>query len=245
MISEKVGCIRSWDSPAKYKGEFWVIVDNMMNLELLFRAAAMTGNKAFFNMAVSHTNKTIENHLRKDSGSWHVVAFNETTGAVVRKFTAQGYSDNSTWARGQGWLVNGFMTTYKYTKMSHILEAAKRVANYYIENSPSDGIPFWDFNVPKDKYPYIPRDSSAAAIASSGLFELYIHTKEEKYLTAAQKIMSSLLSDEYRADGRKEYKLPALIVNGTIAGPNAAKGKYDLALSYGDYFFLKAFQYLN
>lgn len=215
----------------------------MMNLELMFRAHLVSSNRTFYDLAVSHANKTIANHLRKDFSSWHVVSFNETTGAVVRKFTAQGYSDDSCWSRGQAWLVYGFTTTYGYTKMKHFLEAAKHVADYYVDNLPEDGVPFWDFNVPQSKYPYIPRDSSSAAIAASGLFQLYSHSNDTKYLSAAHKIMNSLSSAKYRADGKPEYKIPALIVNTTITGPNASPGKYDLALSYADYYYIKAFQY--
>jgi len=173
-----------------HEGEFWVIVDNMMNLELLFRAHILSGNQTYYDMAVSHANKTIKNHLREDYSSWHVVDDNETTGEAVRKFTAQGYSDSSCWARGQAWLIHGFVSTYKYTKMSHFLEAAKHIADYYMDNLPDDGIPFWDFRVPKDKYSYIPRDSSSAAIASTALFQLYNNTKNNKYLLAAKKIMN-------------------------------------------------------
>ncbi len=106
-----------------------------------------------------------------------------------------------------------FIFTYRFTKSKHILEAAENVSNYYIDNSPEDGIAYWDFNVPHDKYSYIPRDSSSVAIAASALFELYGHTKKEKYLKAAQRIMDSLSLAKYRANGHPEYKLPALLVN--------------------------------
>jgi uncharacterized protein YyaL (SSP411 family) len=216
----------------------------MMNLELFFRGWEITGNKTLYDMAVSHANRTIKEHLRSDHSSFHVVAFNETDGTVINKHTAQGYSNSSCWSRGQAWLVNGFTTTYRFTKSKHILEAAENVSNYYIDNLPEDGITYWDFNVPHDKYSYIPRDTSSAAIAASGLFELYGHTKKEKYLKAAQRIMDTLSSAKYRADGHPEYKIPALLVNGTILGPNAAKGKSDLALTYGDYYFIKTLQHL-
>ena len=122
---------------------------------------------------------------------------------------------------------------------------AENVSNYYIDNLPEDGIPYWDFNIPLDIYSYIPRDSSSAAIAASGLFELYEYTKNEKYSKNANYIMDSLSSDKYRGDGRSEYKLPSLLVNGTIAGPNAAKEKSDLALIYGDYYLTEAIHYLS
>jgi len=210
----------------------------MMNLELLFRGWQITGNNTLYDIAVSHANTTIKEHLRKDYSSYHVVAFNETDGTVIRKYTAQGYADWSCWSRGQSWLINGFTTTYRYTKLPHILEAAENVSNYYIDNLPEDGIAYWDFDVPHDRYKYIPRDSSSASIAASGLFELYGYTKNEKYLKAANKIMDSLSSAKYRADVLPDYKIPALLVNGTTAG------QFDLSIIFGDYYYLKALKHI-
>ena len=239
----KVGCVRSWNN--RGGSSFLVIVDNMMNLELLFRGSELSGNKTLYDIAVSHANRTIETHIRKDYSSFHVVDFNNKTGQVIRKYTAQGYNDASCWSRGQAWLINGFTTTYRFTKSKHFLETAERLSDYYIRHLPEDGIAPWDFDVPKDKYHYIPRDTSSAAIAASGLFELHGFTKNETYLKTALKIMESLSSDKYRADGKAVYKLPALVVNATSAGPNAAKGHSDLALTYADYYFIKSFQYLK
>ncbi|XP_054163820.1 unsaturated glucuronyl hydrolase-like [Oppia nitens] len=241
-FNHKVGCIRSWGS-IDDKKQFLVIVDNMMNLELLFKGYEITGNKTLYDMAVSHANRTLKEHVRKDNSSYHIVNFNVTTGQVIRRYQGQGYNDSSTWARGQAWLINGFTTTYGFTKLKIFLDAAEGLANYYINNLPEDSIALWDFNVPKDKYPYIPRDTSSAAIAASGLFDLYGHTKNNKYLKTAKQIMESLASSKYRADGKPVYNLPALILNATIAGPNADPGKSDLAIIYGDYYFMNALKY--
>ena len=214
----------------------------MMNLELLFKGYELTGNKTLYDMAVSHANRTSEEHVRKDFSSFQFVDFNNKTGEVIRRFTKQGYNDNSTWSRGQAWLINGYTTIYRYTKSSHFLELVENLSNYYISHMPEDGIAPWDFDVPKEKYHYIPRDTSAAAIAASGLFELYGFTKNQTYLKTATKIMESLSSDKYRADGKPVYKLPALLANGTTAGPNGAYNKSDLSIIYGDYYFIKSFK---
>ena len=236
-----MGAIRSWN---KEHPHFLVIVDNMMNLELLFKAYELTGNKTLYDIAVTHANTTIKNHIRSDYSSFHVVDFDENTGHVIRKYTAQGYSDNSTWARGEAWLINGFTTTYRFTKDKRFLQTAEKLSNYYVSHLPEDGIAPWDFNVPKQKYHYIPRDTSSAAIAASGLFELYGFTKNETYLKTAHKIMDSLSSEKYRADGKPVYKIPALLANATGAGPNAAPGKSDLSIIYADYYFISNFHYL-
>ncbi|CAG2102385.1 unnamed protein product [Medioppia subpectinata] len=247
-FSPIVGCTRSWGADYVHhlplKGQFLVIVDNMMNLELLLEGWRLSNNQTLYDMAVSHANRTLKEHVRhSDYSSYHIVAFNETTGAVIRRYQGQGYNDSSTWSRGQAWLVTGFTMVYRYTKSQHFLDAAQRLANYYIDHLPADGIAPWDFNVPHDKHPYIPRDSSSGAIAASGLFELYGYTKNDRYLKTAKLIVESLASSRYRADGNPAYKLPALIVNGTISGPNAQKGKSDVALTYGDYYFMNALKY--
>ncbi|CAF4184797.1 unnamed protein product, partial [Adineta steineri] len=107
-----VRCTRSWDS----KEGFLVIIDNMMNLELLFEASNQTNNQTWYNMAWQHANRTMYEHFRTDNSTYHVVEYNETDGSVLRKYTAQGYADWSTWSRGQAWAVHGFTTAYRYTK---------------------------------------------------------------------------------------------------------------------------------
>ncbi|CAF3610682.1 unnamed protein product, partial [Adineta steineri] len=107
-----VRCTRSWDS----KEGFVVIIDNMMNLELLFEASNQTNNRTWYDIAWQHANRTMYEHFRTDNSTYHVVEYNETDGSVLRKYTAQGYADWSTWSRGQAWAVHGFTTAYRYTK---------------------------------------------------------------------------------------------------------------------------------
>ena len=207
-----------------------------MNLELLFEGWKHSSNKTLYDMAVSHTNRTIAEHIRQDFSHFHVVSFNESTGRVIRKFTETGYADWSCWAQAQAWLVAGLTIAYRYTKSDYILKYAEGVADYFIRNSPEDGIPFWDFDVPHTQG-YQPRDSSAASIAASGLVELFGFTKNQKYLNAFNKIMDNLSSDKYRADGRLEYKIPALFVNGTT---DYKRHDFDTALIFGDYYYMKS-----
>lgn len=233
----KVGCTRSWNSN-KSQG-FLVIVDNLMNLELLFKAWQLSGNKTFYNIAVSHANRTLKEHIRNDGSSFHVVSFNEATGNVIRKYTAEGYADWSTWTQGQSWAIAGFTIAYRYTKLKYFLNAAESVSKYYIDRLPTDYIAPWDFSVPHDsKHLYIPRDTASASIAASGLLELYNHTKKNQYLDVATKILQSLSSAKYRADGNPKYKLPALLANGSTDGHN-----YDKAYVFGDYYYIKSMSY--
>ncbi len=156
-----------------------------------------------------------------------------------------GYADWSTWARGQSWAIHGFTIAYRYTKYQPFLDKAIGAANYVLTHLPSstDRITYWDYDSPYNStIPYQPRDTSAAAIFASALVELshYAPTSEMKdqFLSNAKTIIDQLSSPKYFLNGNKDYKLPALIANGTI-GPYP-KGPYDVALAYGDYYLTQA-----
>ncbi len=153
-----------------------------------------------------------------------------------------GYADWSTWARGQSWGVHGFTIAYRYTKHQPFLDKAIGAANYVLNHLPSssDMIPYWDYDAPKNStIPYQPRDTSAAGIFASALVELsgYAPTSElkERFLNAAKAIIDQLSSPKYFIPTDKDYKLTALVANGTI-GPYP-RSPYDVALAYGDYYF--------
>ena len=163
----KVGAIRSWNSGPT---EFKVIIDNMMNLELLLWASKHGGQRAWYDQAVSHALKTAKNHVRPDGSTYHLVTYNPATGAVKSRTTVQGAANSSTWARGQAWTIHGFTMVYRETGDVRFLNTARRAADWYLSHLPADQIPYWDFNAPG--IPDAPRDTSAAAIAASGLLKL-------------------------------------------------------------------------
>ncbi|KAI6907496.1 hypothetical protein KC318_g4836 [Hortaea werneckii] len=144
----------------------------MMNLALLARSAySYTKNSTLLNIARSHADKTMANHVRSDGSSFHVCDYSATSGDVYLCRTAQGLADNSTWARGQAWGIYGFAEFYSLTGELKYLETSKLMANWFIHHLPEDGLPFWDFNA--DCEPGVtPRDSSAATIAASGMILL-------------------------------------------------------------------------
>ncbi|CAF4819278.1 unnamed protein product [Rotaria sp. Silwood1] len=235
--SPLVRCTRSWDS----KEGFLVIIDNMMNLELLFEASNQTNNQTWYNMAWQHANRTMYEHFRPDNSTYHVVEYNETDGSVIRKYTAQGYADWSTWSRGQAWAVHGFTIAYRYTKYQPFLDKAIGAANYFLSHLPSsiDLIPYWDFDAPHNSsLKYQARDTSAAAIFASGLVELsqYVTIPKTKdyFLSSAKSIVDQLASPTYLILGNKDYVLRAIIANGT-QGPYPEK-PYDVATVFGDYY---------
>lgn len=239
-----VGCIRSWDFGS---WEFPVIIDNMINLELLFKASEISHNSSFRDKAISHANKTMANHFRTDFSSYHVVDYNKTNGFVLGKSTHQGYSNESAWARGQAWGLYGFTMCYRYTKDERYLKQAENIAQFIINNGnfPSDMIPYWDFNDPK--IPNAPRDVSAASIMCSALFELSKYSKEygTTFRNVAIKQINSLSSKDYTAETGTNNNF--ILKHGT--GNYPGNSEVDSPLSYADYYYLEALtryrRYLN
>jgi unsaturated chondroitin disaccharide hydrolase len=231
-----VGCIRSWNSKPE---EFIVIIDNMMNLELLFWATRYSGDSSFYNIAVTHANTTIKNHFRADNSSYHVLNYNPQTGAVQQKRTAQGYADESAWARGQAWGLYGFTETYRNTKDKQYLDQAKKIADFLLghPNLPADKIPYWDFNAPN--IPDALRDASAGAIIAAALLELqeYVDRNDaSKYVAAAETILLSLSSQAYKAAPGTNG---GFILEHSV-GHLPQKSEVDVPLTYADYYFVEA-----
>lgn len=231
-----VGCIKSWNSKPD---EFLVIIDNMMNLELLFWATRYSGDSSFYNIAVTHANTTIKNHFRADNSSYHVLNYNPQTGAVQQKRTAQGYADESAWARGQAWGLYGFTETYRNTKDKRYLDQAKKIADFLLNhpNLPADKIPYWDFNAPN--IPNALRDASAGAIIAAALLELqeYVGRNDAtKYIAAAETILLALSSSAYKAAPGTNG---GFILQHSV-GHLPQKSEVDVPLTYADYYFVEA-----
>lgn len=227
-----VGCIRSWNHHADV-WEFPVIIDNMLNLELLFDATRLTGDSTYYNMAVSHAQTTLHNHFRKDGGSYHVVNYDLKTGKAKQKQTHQGYADESTWSRGQAWALYGFSMCYRESGKKEFLDKAEYLAKWIEERLPEDGVAYWDFDAPN--IPNEPRDASAAAVMASGLYELAKLTGKTNYSDLANHIMESL-SNKYRnKDGTYQGFLLA-----HSTGSKAHNSEVDVPLIYADYYYLEA-----
>jgi unsaturated chondroitin disaccharide hydrolase len=241
-FNPKTGCIKSWDSaPWNHadKDESPVIIDNMMNLELLFWAARHSGDSTYYKIAVKHADVTMVNHFRKDHSSYHEVVYNTETGKVTKQITNQGAADDSSWARGQAWGLYGYVVMYRETKDVKYLKQAKNIADYILNhpNLPADKIPYWDFNAPN--IPNALRDSSAASIVASALLELggYAAKKDGiRYYETAKTILSSLLTPEYMAKVGTNGGF--LLKHGVGNMPN--KTEIDTPLSYGDYYLVEA-----
>lgn len=233
-FNAKAGVIKSWDHG---KDKFPVIIDNMMNLEFLFWATKVTGDSSFYKIAVTHANTTMKNHFRPDNSSYHVLHYDTATGNVINKVTAQGYADESAWARGQAWGLYGYTMTYRETKDKKYLDQAVKIAEFFLNhpNLPKDKVPYWDFNAPD--IPNTQRDASAAAIAASGLLELGRYVKDgKKYTQAAEQMITSLSSPMYLAklNTNQDFILMHSV------GHKPAKSEIDVPIIYADYYYIEA-----
>jgi rhamnogalacturonyl hydrolase YesR len=231
----EVGCIRSWDHN-RDKWGFPVIIDNMMNLELLFEATKLTGDSSFHHIAVSHANTTMKNHFRPDFSSYHVIDYDTLTGKVVQRNTHQGYAHESAWSRGQAWGLYGYVLCYRATKDPAYLKQAENIAKFIFShrNLPGDLIPYYDFDAPG--IPNEPRDASAAAITASALYEMSRYSKNgKKYRTTANRILENLT---------RNYRSPIGENKGFIllhsTGSKPFNSEVDVPINYADYYYLEA-----
>lgn len=237
LFNPKVGTILSW--PREVPNMEWpqhnTIMDNMINLELLFWASKNGGSKSLYDMAVSHATVTMNNHFRPDYTSYHAVVYDKETGKKIKGVTHQGYSDSSMWARGQSWAIYGYTMVYRETKDPKFLDFAHKVSRVYLDRLPKDLIPYWDFDDPT--IPNAPRDASAAAVVASALLELSTYTQDsvlaKEYLDKAEGMLKEL-SDNYQSRNTNT----ALLLHST--GHKPAGSEIDASIIYADYYYVEA-----
>lgn len=241
-FNSQVGLIKSWDWAGP--GGNWtfpVIIDNMMNLELLFKATQLTGDSTYYDIAVTHALNTMQYHYRSDFSSFHVVDFNPVTGALRSQVTHQGYADNSDWARGQAWGLYGFTMCYRFTQADTFKDHAVQVADFLLAhpNMPADGIPYWDLKDPG--IPNVPRDASAGAIMASAFLELYRYTGDSKYWDAGKHILNTLQSPDYLYPVNTHA---GFLLQHSV-GNKPRNSEIDVPIIYADYYFLEALRRLE
>ncbi|RXK83895.1 glycoside hydrolase family 88 protein [Filimonas effusa] len=254
-FNPKTGSIRSWNLFGSWDGQgryvYPVIIDNMMNLELLFFASKTTGDDTYRNIAIKHAENVLKNQVRPDYSCYHVVCYDTATGKVLSRETAQGYANNSTWARGQAWGIYGFTMTYRETKDKRFLETAQKMADFYLDNKalPSDKVAYWDFNANDVGYepsrkshaketPVKYRDASAAAVTASALLELssFLGENGRKYRDGGIAILHALSSPAYKAAAGENADFILKHSVGSI--PHDVE--IDVPLIYADYYYLEA-----
>ena len=201
LFNPIVGTILSW--PREVEPRNWphnTIMDNMINLEMLFWAAKNGGNPYLYDIAVSHADKTMKSQFRPDYTSYHVAVYDTITGNLIKGVTHQGYADSTMWARGQAWAIYGYTVVYRETKDPKYLDFAQKVTDVYLDRLPEDKVPYWDFDDPS--IPDAPRDASAGAVVASALLELSTYLPNgtgKRYKDAAIEMLTSLSSDSYQS----------------------------------------------
>ena len=250
LFNPRVGTMLSWPRNVKMFGGHNTIMDNMINLEMLFWAAKNGGNPYLFDIAVAHADKTMKYHFRPDYTSYHVAVYDTLTGEFIKGVTHQGYSDDSMWARGQAWAIYGYTMAYRETKRQDFLDMAVHTADFWLNhpNLPEDGVPYWDFNAGQEGYvpdwnyvpqmfEEMPRDASAAAITASAFLELSDYVEGgEKYLQAAEHILQTLSSPAYLAE--KGTNCNFILKHSVGSIPHGQE--IDVPLVYADYYYLEA-----
>lgn len=234
------GVIQSWNVDKGWQSERgWVcpvIIDNMMNLEIMFEATRLTGDSTFYYIAVSHANTTMAHHFRPDFSCYHVVDYDPATGDVRHRQTAQGYADESSWARGQAWALYGYTMCYRYTGDPNYIYQAIKVCDmiFNTPSMPDDLVPYWDYNAPN--IPSEPRDASAAACTASALYELSAYLPGRGYKELADKVVASLSSPAYRAATGENNHFLLMHSVGSIPHGH----EIDVPINYADYYYLEA-----
>lgn len=231
--------IQSWDIKGWQAERGWecpVIIDNMMNLELMFEAFKMSGDSTLYNIAVDHANTTLANHFREDNSCYHVIDYSLADGSVRNKHTAQGYAHESSWARGQAWAIYGFTMCYRYTGDKRYLDHAENIYKFIFNHPrlPEDLIPYWDYDAPG--IPNEPRDASAAAATACALYEMSTYIPNSPYKATADKIIESLSSLAYRAEVGTNGNFILMHSVGSIPHGH----EIDVPINYADYYFLEA-----
>lgn len=234
---DQVKAIRSWDHNQD-KWDYPVIIDNMLNLELLFWATQETGDSIYHKIAVNHANTTLKNHFRADNSSYHVVSYDTITGEVAKKATHQGIHDESIWSRGQAWGLYGYTMCYRFTKDPAYLEQAEKIGRFFfnLPNLPTDLIPYWDMKDPA--IPQSPRDASAAAVFASGLYELSGYASAP--MSATYKKWADTIVENFETyyQAKEGEEQGFLLLHST--GNYPKNDEIDAPISYADYYYLEA-----
>ncbi len=235
LYNPNIGTILSWPRNVEMFGGHNTIMDNMINLEMLFWAARNGGDHSLYDIAVRHAETTMEHHFRPDGTCYHVAVYDPADGHFIKGVTHQGYSDSSTWARGQAWAVYGYTMVYRETHEQRFLDFACKVTDAYLSRLPEDMVPYWDFDDPA--IPMAPRDASAACVVASALLELQGYLKGDKakeYRDAAVGMLASLNSPAYRSGDKRCSFLDH------STGHHPAGSEIDASIVYADYYYIEA-----
>lgn len=233
---EPAGIVQAWGDLSDPNQAGRTIIDSLMNMPLLTWAYEQTGDERYADVVQRHTLEMRDHMLRPDDSTFHTFYWDVETGEPLRGGTEQGAHDDSCWARGQAWGIYGFALNFRATGDKRFLDASRRCAAYFLAHLPADSVAYWDLVYTDGSD--APRDSSAAAIAVSGLRELAIAEDDAEFAArateAADRILASLIEKYTPADDESD----ALILHGVYNLPG--DHGVDEGNLWGDYFYMEA-----
>ncbi|MBE5992476.1 MAG: glucuronyl hydrolase [Paenibacillaceae bacterium] len=234
---EKGGFIQAWGVLGA-REDYRLIIDCLLNIPLLYWASEVTGNNTYKTAAMHHYETSCNNVIRDDASAYHTFYFDPLTGEPVKGMTRQGYSDDSSWARGQAWGIYGIPLNYRYTKGESGFNLFKGMTNYFLNRLPKDDVCYWDLIFSDGSGQS--RDSSAAAVAVCGIHEMLKYlpqsdSDKETYQYAMHRILRSLV--ENYANPNLEEGKPVLLHG--VYSWHSGKG-VDEGNIWGDYYYLEA-----
>lgn len=237
LYNPTVGTILSW--PREVERQGWphnTIMDNMINLEMLFWASRNGGSSKLYDIAVKHAETTMNNHFREDGSCFHVAVYDTLTGNFIKGVTHQGYADRTMWARGQAWAIYGYTMVYRETRDPKYLSFAQKVTDIYLKRLPErsdDWVPLWDFDAPESMNV---KDASAACVVASALLELscYVDAEKSTYYRKCAESMLYSLSNDYQSG----EQCVSFLLHST--GHHPAGSEIDASIIYADYYYYEA-----
>ena len=228
---EKGEFIQAWGAMDNNPNSYRLIIDCLLNLPLLYRVSEITGKNIYKEIAEKHFRTAVKCVIREDYSTNHTYYFDMKTGAPLKATTVQGYSDDSMWARGQGWGIYGLALNYKYLKDDSILEKFNGVTNAFFKQLPEDKIPYWDMIFTEGNEP---RDTSAASIAICGILEMEKYHPTPEFKGKAMEMLEALLEHQI-TDSQKGSN--SLVMNSMY---NRKAGHQPESSIWGDYYAMEA-----
>ena len=230
-FNEKAGFFRS------FLAENSTFIDIMMNVGIIYYAAQQTNDDEILRKVNMHVLQSCRHLVRGDGSTTHEGIFDVRTGVFLHQQTIQGWRNDSTWARGQAWALYGFGTSYAFTNDARFLKIAQETADFFIEHAGDQIVPPNDFEEPN---PTIPFETSAGAIAASGLLQLsqLVNDRElaDKYAGFAFKLIEKLCSPEFLSNIEEPWE--GSLKHGTYHTDK--KLGVDESVMFGEYFLVEA-----
>lgn len=219
-----------------------LFIDIMMNVPLIAYTANQTGEEDLRRIAIAHSRTTRDTIVRADGSTAHEGIFDLESGRFLRQSTHQGLRPDSAWARGLAWSLYGYSQMYAQTGLDEFLEVAERNAGYWLAHLPADKVPYWDFDA--DVSQPLPwgaqKESSAGAIAASGLLDLAGQTKSAEkvasYRQTALAMLDALVEPEYLAINTPGWE--GILKHGVYH--TTKRLGVDESVMWGDFFFVEA-----